>query len=337
MKTLLLGLLCLLLGLPAATDAEIVYTSSPIVDSEKSLVDYPAFAARAELGALVTGLAEGLVPQGLTYLAESDSFLFAGYRTDGGTSALIEIAREDGRILRQVELRNMDGSVYTGHAGGVCATETGVYISNNHRLYYLSMATYQGLPERADCRFESEIPVPVNASFCSASDGVLWVGEFQYGDGYPTDESHRFQTDAGLYRAWLYGYRLTDGAPGDAPDYILSIPEKIQGAVVSGGVVWLSQSYGRKNSSTLIRYAWSPDEASDAEVTVADQEAPLWALGFSRQKERLISPPMTENLCLAGEKMYVAFESAAQAYRQPANPSRSPVDRVAWLLLAGSP
>ena len=37
---------------------------------------------------------------------------------------------------------------------------------------------------------------------------------------------------------------------------------------------------------------------------------------------------MSESLCVAEDEVYVLFESAAEYYRQPSNPSRSPMDRV---------
>ena len=315
---------------PGAARA-VVYTSSPAADCEKSLRDYPQFALAGETGCLIPGLREGLVPQGIAFLPEKDLLFFVGYREDGGPSAVVAADRSTGEIALQAELYNTDGTPYTGHAGGVCVTEKDLYVSNNHRLYRLPLAGLFAPKEAGRCAFASEIPVPVNSSFCFYGDGVLWVGEFEHGDAYHTDSSHRVRTRDGDFRAWICGYRLArektlpDGAQ---PDMILAVSDRIQGVALQDGLVYLSRSYGRKNSSAILRCAWREDEPADETVSLNGRDVPVWYLDSSRRQASLIAPPMTECLCAADGDIYVLFESAAEMYTRPANPSRSPMDRV---------
>ena len=62
------------------------------------------------------------------------------------TVALLSVSRATGELLKQVKLNNVDGSKYTGHAGGVCATETDIYVSNTHKLFRISLEKYEALP-----------------------------------------------------------------------------------------------------------------------------------------------------------------------------------------------
>ena len=314
--------------LPAALANSAAYTLTSVTDCVQTSATYNLFYQCMSPGNVVPGLAEGLVPQGVSYLPEDDALLYCGYRADKGNSALILTDRPTGRILKSVSLRYADGRDYNGHAGGVCATESDIYISNAQHLYRISLAAFRQLPENADCRFEEEIPVPVNASFCSYSEGVLWVGEFQYTGDYPTDASHTVRTTDGLQRAWICGYRMDERQAFDAPDCILSVTERIQGMTTIDGTVTLSQSYGRRADSALLQYASALDRAPDGSVPLNGQDIPLWILDSACRTGILLCPPMSEGLCAIGQDLCVLFESAAQPYMDPAKPSVNPLDRL---------
>ena len=329
MKKLLAILMVFLLLLTASCAAKaVVYTVSPVTDAEASAAAYGRFLESGGMSVLIPGLQEGFVPQGITYLEKDDAFLFAGYSSGDEPSALLAVSRETGELLRQVKLNNTDGSRYTGHAGGVCATETDIYVSNADTLFRISLETYEALPAAATCAFEEEIPVPVNSSYCSYSEGILWVGEFQYGGDYPTDASHRVSTADGLQRAWNCGYRIHEGQDFSAPDIIFSVTERIQGMTTLNGTVYLSQSYGRRNDSVIYRYRNILADDPDQTVEVNGREVPLWILDSTVREDALLCPPMTECLCTLEGKIYIVFESAAKTYMDPAKPSVHPMDRV---------
>ena len=330
-KILCVLIMALALLVSACGAEETAYTSASVTDAEKSAAAYPKFMEAGELSVLIPGLKEGFVPQGIAYLPRDDALLFAGYSDGDANSALLEVSRETGKLLKQVKLNNVDGSKYTGHAGGVCATETDIYVSNAKKLFRISLEAYEKLPENAFCAFEEEIPVPVNSSYCSYADGVLWVGEFQYGGDYPTDASHRVTSADGIQRAWTCGYRMGPGQDFSAPDYILSMTERIQGMTTLNGKIYLSQSYGRKNDSVIYRYSDVLSNVPAQTEEIGGREVPLWILDSSTREAALMAPPMTECLCTIDGAVYVIFESAAKTYMKPSNPSVHPMDRVFML------
>ena len=323
----------------AAAAAEgFTYSVTSVTDCAQTQRMYDAFYQSGELSVPVPGLAEGLVPQGLAYLAEENWMLYAGYSSDDRNSALLAVDMETGELVKEVILQYQDGSDYRGHAGGVCVTERDIYISNAHKLYRISLDTFRALSPSGVCRFEEEIPVPVNSSYCCYADGVLWVGEFQYGNDYKTDKSHKVKTADGRQQAWTCGYVLSaenDGrirpdarpAEGDAtPDYILSMTERIQGITVKDGMIYLSQSYGRKNSSLLFRYQNVLAGEPALQTELNGVSVPVWILDSTVLDTALIAPPMSECLCTIGGDVYVLFESAASVYM--AGGSLNPMDRV---------
>lgn len=326
-RLMLFWMLALLLLQPALAEG-FTYTATSVTDCAQTSDTYDRFYQSGGLDAVIPGLAEGIVPQGITYLPEEDWLLFAGYRADKGSSAVIAVDRATGDVVKEAFLQYADGSDYNGHAGGVCATDSDIYLSNNHMLYRISLDAFRALPASGFCRFEQEIPVPVNSSYCCYADGILWVGEFQYAGDYPTDSSHRVKSADGLQRAWTCGYTMGAEQDFSVPDYVLSMTERIQGITTARGGIYLSQSYGRKASSMIYRYANVLENAPDMTVEIDGREAPLWILDSKVREGALICPPMTECLCTVAGDIYVLFESAAQNYMNPDNPSVNPMDRV---------
>lgn len=334
--------LCILLFLcfiaACAMGESFHYSSSSVAANDYSDKRYDSFTESGRPGCLIPGLAEGLVPQGIGYIAARDWLLVAGYRNDKDNSALIAVDRESGDIRKEAFLQYRDGSDYAGHAGGVCVTDKNIFIANASHLYRISLDKFLSLPESGECAFDEEIPVPVNASYCACAEGILWVGEFQYGSDYPTDRSHRAKTADGTMKAWTCGYRLRDDTENElnpyedvaVPDVLLEMTERIQGITVRDGEIYLSQSYGRNNFSVLYKYAPALERPADSEGTVDGVQVPLWFLDKNAQTGILICPPMTECLCTVGNEIYVLFESGAETYR---NSCACPSDR--FFILSG--
>ena len=329
MKKMLAILAALLLLLPSARAEEgFFYSVASVTDCAQTSAAYDRFYQSGELSVIIPGLAEGFVPQGISWMPEEGWLLFAGYSAGKENSALLAVDYQTGELKKEARLLNTDGSGYTGHAGGVCVTETDIYVSNAHTLFRISLDAFRALPAASECAFEEEIPVPVNSSYCCYAEGILWVGEFQYGGDYPTDASHRVSTADRLQRAWTCGYQMREGQDFSVPDYILSMTERIQGITTLEGKIYLSQSYGRRNDSVIYQYREVLTEEPDESVQFNGREVPLWILDRDTRESAMICPPMTECLCTVNGEILVAFESAALSYMNPLNPSLNPMDRV---------
>ena len=150
-----------------------VYSMTSVTDCKQTDKLYTRFYESGEFSVLIPGLAEGIVPQGISYLPEEDCLLFAGYRSDKGNSALLAVNLETGELVKEVILYLPDGTPYNGHAGGVCVTEKNIFISNAYMLLRISLDTYRALPASAECRIEEAIPVPVRSSYCCYSEGII--------------------------------------------------------------------------------------------------------------------------------------------------------------------
>ena len=339
MKRLLLLVMMLCLLCACAPAAATVYTQESVTDCANTSGVYNAFYAAGEVSHLVPGLKQDFVPQGVSYLPGQNWFIIAGYSgTDGVNSVIFAVDGATGEMVKQTRLQNVDGSAYTGHAGGIAVTEKNLFISNNEHLYRISLEKYLALPESADCAFDEAIPVPSRSSYCGYAEGVLWVGEFQY-TGYLTDPSHKFKTEDGRHKAWLIGYKLDQTQENElapaaltgekaTPDYIITTTERIQGMMIKDGQFYLCQSYGRRAPSTLLRYSNVLATEPRAHVELNGAQIPLWSLTSTEATGEMIAPPTTECLVTVDGGLYVLFESAAEKYMEPSNPSENPMDRL---------
>lgn len=335
---MLIVLVCLFSG--CAFAEPFVYTQESVTDSACTHTKYDSFYAKGELSVLVPGLKQGFVPQGLSYLPKKNWMIIAGYSgNDNTSSTLFAVDLASGEMVREVMLQYADGSDYTGHAGGCAVTEKNIFIANNGHLYRISLEKFLALPASSFCAFDEEIPVPSRASYCGYADGVLWVGEFQYDPSYKTDRTHWYKNEDGRYKAWLIGYELDSAQENElkpsaltgetaVPDFILSTTERIQGMTIRSNQFCLSQSYGRRNFSTLLRYQNVLDSAPLETIDLNGHPVPLWCLNSAVLVDSLVMPPASECLVTVDGNLYVLFETAAQKYMDPENPSANPIDRL---------
>jgi len=296
------------------------------------------FVERREEGPLIPGLADTAVPQGMAYWSEQDLMIISNYRSDKKAGVLTLIRMEDGHFIKWLSLLNQDGTEHRGHLGGLAVSRDYLWISSEKGVYNLPLEDLASSESGTALTLTEQILTETKGSFASYTMGILWVGEFTRKDGsYPAAEHHqRINRTGKSHRAWLGGYRLNSetDTPGKnysdegllLPDYLLSIPDEVQGAALYDGMVYLSASFGRKNDSRLITFKSPVDEVPHQSVElVPGMVIPLWFLDEINKVNELTLPPMSEGIVVYDNSLAVLFESAAAKYR---NSARLPLDRL---------
>lgn len=284
---------------------------------------------------LVPGLSdtEQLVPQGITYWAAKNWMLVSAYSSAGKNSVIMAIDMEQGKYVGEYILVNADGSACTSHMGGIAVGNYNLYYTaGSSKIGYipLSSLTESALPVTVTLQAEAEtanltVLNGANASYCNISDGILWAGNFYHtATGYNTPASAN-------YNSMLYGYQLSgnDSAAEwssfksivNQPTYSVAIPNaytKVQGVAVGGGYLYLSQSYGRKNNSTLSIFELDLNNSS---------------ITLDSAKTTMTNLPMSEGVTMVGNYLYCLYESGAYTYRaeDPLNICTYPTDQI-WQL-----
>ena len=348
-KKRFLALLCLLLlcgcasvaapSVPAAEPVEnttgngLSLSQSQSVSGEKyaGKEEFAAFLAQAEKEYLIPGLNQAAIPQGMSY-CESTGLVYisAYYKAEAVPSVIMALDALSGEFVAEYRLYNGDGSPFTSHVGGLAVAGDNLYVSaklDQEGSYSLALIPLSSLPATGshNLTIEKTVPLPVSPSFLNCSQGILWVGNFYHPSanyGLSTGMNFTTETADGNYGCYILGYdlgrsdALSAGPEGfPVPDYVLVAPDRIQGMVFcDDGTVLLSQSYGRKNNSTLLRYDLNLD-LPDLAVPVGSQEVPAYLLDSSTLRESITAMPMTEALTLDNDgNILVLFESGAMAY-----------------------
>lgn len=314
------------------------------IDTSKYPIFYGEFWNMSDEGPMIPALEEENVPQGIAYWQAKDWIIISNYKDGGSPSTFALVDVKSGQLVKTVNLAQPDGAKYTGHAGGVAISARHVWVSSGGDVYWMTLEALDAAKDGDTVKFSGVVPTVARASFTTFKDGILWVGEYHLLPDYETDASHNLKSpDGSRYSAWAAGYPLdpaTDlipagGSDPAAPDYILSIPDKVQGMVLTEEAVILSQSYGRSNDSKLVMYQ-RPDLTSPPHQTVqlGGSEIPVWFLDSKSLYDNLntlSAPPMSEGIDTDGaNRLFVLFESGATKYRKS---SSAPMDSVRSLRL----
>ncbi len=310
-----------------------------------SYESYTDFLSSAQQAFLIPALAQQMIPQGMDIWEERGWLLISGYFPDATVSdrsIIVAIDMETRAFVGEYYLTNTDGTPHSSHVGGVAVTDKNIYISNGSMLYRVPLSEILDAGQCGNVTIADVIPVPVRASFCNYSGGYLWVGDFQYGKSYPTDEFRHMKNNEGeMYYAWSVGYELDDttenGIKAEAmvkdsyatPDVIFSMTERIQGFAATSSTVVLSQSYGRTNKSTIYLYENPIGSEAHRTATLNGKDVPVYFLDSKLTSTKVTAPPMSEGVAVRNGELYILFESGADKYANGGG--KDPTENV-WVM-----
>ena len=275
---------------------------------------YREFYKNAERSVRIPGLNEAFVPQGFAYSEELGSYLVCGYMSNSEQSR-IYIVDGDGHY-KEIRLNNQDGSSYTGHAGGISCNGENVYISNNKKIFHLSLEALRSAKDLESISFDGSFDVPCRSSFTFCDSEMLYVGEF-YTEGYNTSADHRLQSADGEHNAFLFGYKLSEkGKFGvsntEVPDIVYSLCDKVQGmCMTEDGRVVLSTSYGLANSELKI---YDTSKATRLDYKYNEALIPLYILDSESMENSVTMPLGSEDIDIYNGQVVIGFEFGAKKY-----------------------
>lgn len=279
------------------------------------------FLSDYEKAFVIPGLNEGAIPQGMACCADTGKIYISSYYTLDLPSVITAVDAESGEFCAEYFLYNPDGTAFNSHVGGLACTGDKLCVSatlDNDGSYSIGVLDISALPESGshEITVSRRVELPVSPSFMNYSGGYLWAGNFYFPNAnydLPAD----IPTTDGL-GCYILGYALSRELNEDCPmpDVVIAAPDRIQGFTMTGeGTAMLSQSYGRKNDSTLYEYYVNLNSAPEAALTINGTELPLYVLRDDALIKSVTAMPMTEALCLDSTgKVMVLFESGALHY-----------------------
>ncbi len=289
-------------------------------------------------GPVIPGLAEGAIPQGIAYVAAGDEDdagrIVISHYMDDGPSRLSVIDRKSGKLVGSVllkeraVLKESADKFHQGHVGGVTVLGRSLFVSSDEQILQYPVAPLLGEELPQVLTPTSVRKCETRASFCTATDDTLLVGEFAYGNKYPTDKSHHVTDRRGIKkRAWVCGYAANNLA--GRPKFVISVRQRVQGMCVTDEAIYLSLSFGRRGRSTIVEYKNPLGGPAHAATKLTDgTEVPLWFLDGENYVREIDFPPMAEGIVMIGDRLAVLSESGAKKYQFA---GRGPLDRVLLL------
>jgi len=281
-----------------------------------------------ELGAVIPGLQQGAIPQGLAYSKQHNAILISHYFDRKRASCVSLIDSRSGKLVHARALKEANDTFHFGHVGGIAVSSTYIWISSSGHVYQYSLADLLDTKRVALLVPLSQHKVETRASFCTYHNGILFVGEFAYGNRYQTHESHHLTDRKGVKKyAWICGYEVNKRFT--IPTSVLSIRQRVQGIHITDEWVFLSISYGRRNRSTIAVYRNPLSDPPHKRVKLRDGTiVPLWFLDGANWLKSIDFPPMSEGLTDIDGKLAVLSESGATKYQKG---GKGPIDNIVLL------
>lgn len=280
---------------------------------------YKQFYAKAQEEFAIPGLADGYVPQGITYYQDGECFLSAGYMKDGSSSRIYII----GESTKFFTLK-LNGNDYTGHAGGISTYQNYGYLVGDKLIYIFDISQAIELENGKSIEILGYYDAPNGADFINIQNGKMYIGEFYHETKYPTSELHHIKSADGTNYAITFVYDMinkTDDTPYyfniDTPAFAISTTEKIQGMCINGteenSEIILSASWSLSDSKIYIHKGIS--DIAPTKYIHNNIDIDLYILDSSTLKETLEIPSMSEEITLKDGRVYVIFENACSKYK----------------------
>ncbi|WP_352398133.1 hypothetical protein [[Clostridium] aminophilum] len=320
-------------GAAAETGLHLTQTKTVGKQTYTGVKEYKPFLKSAKPWAVIPGLNEGMIPQGMCYCAEDKRTYIASY-SKADIPSVISVLDEDGILTAEAYLYNADGSRFSSHVGGLAISDDTLFVSapadaeGHYQVAEIPMKELEGEGTR-EVKIQKTFRVPVSPSFMNFSDGCLWVGNFYHPKGnydLSADMNYTTKAENAEYGCYILGYDLSkksverfdevgpDGYP--VPDMVMAAPDRIQGITsLSNGQMLLSQSYGRKSESRLMSFDTSSTHATLHDFQVGSSTVPGFILDSNCLTKAVTALPMTEAVSAASDGMIlVSFESGALHY-----------------------
>lgn len=282
---------------------------------------YKQFYAEAKAEFKIPGLSEGFTPQGICHSDQLDLFFISGYMNDDSASRIYVVDAKTGKSTKYFTLNSPNGTLYTGHAGGIATDEHYFWLVGGDEVNVFYFKDMIEVENGKSIELVDSFKSGNGASFVTIdkTNNYLWIGEFHREGNYDTPESHFIETsDGSINKAVSFCYEIDDtqttGVKSTTPIMALSTPSLVQGMVVTDENIVISTSYSLPNSH-IYTYTNTIDlNAVENHFTYGDADIPLFILENKDLVKDLEAPCMSEEIELVDGKVYVLFESACAKY-----------------------
>lgn len=264
-------------------------------------------------------LSKGYIPQGLAYDSASGDFYLSGYMADGSPSLIFIVDKETKKVEKRVAMANSNGEPLNIHSGGIAIHNGMVYVCGDDIdcLYVYDPASIRSAKNGDLVPYVSTVDLSFNAdnihpAYVFSNGGNLYVGEFYKKGVYDTLSQHHVDTEDGTQCAFLVELNIDPASYAATPISVTSTVGLVQGAKVYNNELYLSTSWGIATSK-IYRYDTSKLTRQGTH-RVLGSEVPLYIADSTALIDVYKIAPMSEEIEVVDNKMYIQCESASKKY-----------------------
>lgn len=284
--------------------------------SYKIAKKYEYFLKNYEEYTPIPGLKEHIIPQGITYSNEYNKIIMVGYHK-GNASSVIFIIDYTSRLLdKSILLYNYDNTPLNTHIGGITTDEDTLWLSDDYKLYTINLNDLMNTKDMDIIKVSKSINTLTKGDYLLYHENNLYIGEYDYKIKYKTKESHYYLTPNGEENKSLIAvYSLNDNTDFNKPNYLISVPDRIQGiAIDENDNIILSRSFWSFQSSDISIYQ-NPLNEETNDFNLEGTNYDLYYLDNTNLINNIKIPSMSEGISLIDNELYIIFESASTYYK----------------------
>lgn len=271
---------------------------------------------------LIPGLEENFVPQGMDYVENKGVILVSGYMSDGKPSRVYVIKKATNEVEKFVTFKNLDGTDYVGHAGGVASDGDSIWVVGDKKLFSANYSDLESGINESVVSFKAETITGNGCDFVDVYNNKLVVGEFYRKEKYETPIEHYVEVSANeTNHALAFVYELNNARESGISENIefaISLPDQAQGiAFIKIGEtesVLISTSWSIP-SSRLHLYSNPLNGNSARTILIDGADIPVYELNSNNKLDEIKAPAMSEELTVVDGRVFVLFESACNKYK----------------------
>lgn len=266
----------------------------------------------------VPELEKNYVPQGFCYIDSLDLFAVSYYSENDTNSIVSLVDASTGERVKTVLLYNQTGSACKAHVSGICAIGDSLIVSSGKTVRRLKLNDVFNAEDYGAVYFCGTLNTDMQASYVCSYENELFVGQFytfSIDGGYDTPAEQRlFTPDFNRNYAMCEKFDMADmdavfEAETAVPEFVISMPNSVQGIAYNGESFVTSASYS-KNGPSKIRY-YKLNE-SNLKYNIRGNDVPLYFLLDSTAVSTVSVPPMVEGIDFYNGKVAGIFESGAK-------------------------
>ena len=251
----------------------------------------------------VQGNKNKYVPQGLTYSSKYNVALQTSYSGKHEVSMLYVIDFNSGKLLKSLKLLDMNGNEDTTHVGGITTDNNTVWISSDYSVREYSLDDIvNGGGDYIKCKSKTDLGI--RGDFCYYGDNTLYIGDFYYFPFYKVPDNNPL----------LLAYKTENGYNYDKPDYIMSLPKKVQGMCITPNKSFVfTCSFTNLIKSDLKVYSNVIEETPE-KYNYKGRDVPYYKFSTKNNIMEVKFPPMAEGMFNIDNDLYILFESSSDKY-----------------------